>query len=402
MTSRLSIATTVMLMLHVAMVLTRKPDMINRAQSVPESRSESDFSKFTGNERFFDSNDTWKGNAILGRTKNNELLNLFENREGPAFITFNIKRPDGKFWMTLIIGEEYYIDSPRIVLSFNLKMSRYDKARSKIIFDCKAQSENCFKMESKKSSHHSDLIDMREIQASVSFLHKRSENPSRLDEYDINDMVIDFSVSSRRLSLEATGYISEICEPLDVAGSLYGFMKVGMYFCTLLMTCRWLILIKDSNAKFAEFSGYPTLFVTGLLHYHCSMVFWHLRLLVPEHYWWFTVMAVISFIHWFFRWAFGMKIIENFEKWSKNNRNDVGEKKYVFWLCFTAVAILILTLYSWELMHWEHHGQVLFAVFLYPYINHMITVKRLKADTLIPSTLFICEWSLALVYYFLL
>ena len=229
---------------------------------------------------------SWKRNNL----QLSDIMSKFDNKEGMSFANLSFDEENGTPWFNLSIGDDIYLDSIRLNLSMNLKMSKFNRENSSFKIEYAKWNENSGNCTISENYNSIDPMSNFDISFEMNILSISTERPLDLDKYDLNDIRIDYSIKSNNLDIDIK---ASMHNAIITTSSSWRGIVINLGFFTLLII-SWYSLSRVQE-HIAINLGYEAIFIETMFIYHCFFMFAHTIAVAKDHYFFMICLTVIAF-----------------------------------------------------------------------------------------------------------
>ena len=336
---------------------------------------------------------SWKRNNL----QLSDIMSKFDNKEGMSFANLSFDEENGTSWFNLSIVDDIYLDSIRLNLSMNLKMSKFNRENSSFKIEYAKWNENSGNYTISENYNSIDPISNFDISFEMNILSISTEGPLDLEKYYLNDIRIDYSIKSNNLDIDIK---ASMHNAIITTSSSWRGIVINLGFFTLLII-SWYSL-SCSQEPIAINLGYEVIFIEIMFIYHCFFIFAHTIAVAKDHYFFMICLTVIAFFQCSIYQLKAMKRIEiEMRSLDVTGINWTRQEVYAMtWVIGSFVGVFLMAYYTSKIMVWRYHWAFMLAFFIYPAIQSIVTLVKANRRDDINTCDLLVNWCVPLAYLY--
>lgn len=346
------------------------------------------YATFTEQKRIFDNRgESWKGKWRETVDKSNSYLANFDNKDGPVYCNFEFDPRIKKTLMHMVIKDYEYLDSGKLFLSVNLKMSKYNASESS--FTTKANHGDEYYAEANLAETMFNTMSLMyfDIDFKLIFRDRATNAPLDLNSYNPDNVLIKFKLTSKDLNINIEGELYRMTPP---ASSLW--LSLGV-----LISAAILLILSTSLASFQTSFiiniGCEVIGLMSIFYYHLFCAFLQLGKTYHLYNTTLYILSLLIFIQCMLMMIFAMNYLTIV--------NVQGHlQPYYCGLMVLYLALLIITgVYTPRLIFTRQYcWYLVFFVGLLPAFQFIATLKKAMSSNVFNVKYQIIGWWTVIIY----
>ena len=367
------------------------------ASSHMQNAYANEFATFTTRYRIFSDGvsliGSWKDKGL----KVSEIMSKFDSLKGPSLATLSFENGISKTWFNLSIGDGMYLDSSRLNLSINLKMSKFDRLNSSFKIDCSQWDEYFASGVLEENFYTTEPKSYFDMSFEMKILSILTGKPLDLDNYDLNDIRVDYSIKSNNLDIDIVGTMHNAI--ISTSSNWRGFL-ISLGFITLIfLSICYLFSIQESTTANL---GFEAIALQMLFFYHCFYLLSQLIRVSKDHYFFMICLTVIAFFQSFTYQICAINYAANEMRYLNVRRNNRQRRETyaLFWVIGSLMFFILMASTTRKIMVWKYHWVFMLGFFIYPIVQIIVTLVKANNSEVFDIRYQVMSWCIPLAYLY--